>query len=201
MDIRKVKISDLHPADYNPRHDLQPGDPRYEKIENSLDKFGYVEPIIWNEQTGNIVGGHQRLKILAANGCEEIAVSVVNLNLHDEKILNVALNKIRGRWDTGKLTDLLTELKEIKDLVEGAIEDTGFEEWELDAFTMQYDHINDLLNEDFSEFANSEQKDTFIMTFSLPEEEKEAVQDYVANTENAKAQLAAAIINKVKGVL
>ena len=196
MDIRIMKISDLRPADYNPRQDLQPGDPEYEKIANSLTEFGYVEPVVWNEQTGNVVGGHQRLKILAAQGKTEIEVSVVNMSLHDEKILNVALTKIGGRWDTSKLTEILQELKE-----QDGLEITGFEEWELEALTMQYDHISDLLNEDFSEFANKEQKDTFTMTFSLPAEAKEAVQKYVENTENAKTEIATAIINKVKGVL
>lgn len=196
MDIRIMKISDLRPADYNPRQDLQPGDSEYEKIANSIEEFGYVEPVVWNEQTGNVVGGHQRLKVLAAKGMTEIEVSVVNMSLHDEKILNVALNKIGGRWDTSKLTEILQELKE-----QDGLEITGFEEWELEALAMEYDHISDLLNEDFSEFANKEQKDTFTMTFSLPAEAKEAVQQYVENTENAKMEIATAIINKVKGVL
>ena len=195
MEIRKVKVSDLRPAEYNPRQDLKPGDREYEKIARSIDEFGYVEPIVWNETTGNIVGGHQRLKILIERGETEVEVSVVRLNEHDEKVLNVALNKITGRWDTGKLTDLLKELQ-----AEGAMEVTGFEDWELDALSMQYDHIDDLLNEDFSEFADKEPKDTFTMTFTLPEDVKTAVQEYIETTPNAKAELATAIINKVKGV-
>ncbi len=195
MEIRKVKVSDLRPAEYNPRQDLKPGDREYEKIARSIDEFGYVEPIVWNETTGNIVGGHQRLKILIERGETEVEVSVVRLNEHDEKVLNVALNKITGRWDTGKLTDLLKELQ-----AEGAMEVTGFEDWELDALSMQYDHIDDLLNEDFSEFAVKEPKDTFTMTFTLPEDVKTAVQEYIETTPNAKAELATAIINKVKGV-
>lgn len=195
MEIRKVKVSDLRPAEYNPRQDLKPGDREYEKIARSIDEFGYVEPIVWNETTGNIVGGHQRLKILIERGETEVEVSVVRLNEHDEKVLNVALNKIIGRWDTGKLTDLLKELQ-----AEGAMEVTGFEDWELDALSMQYDHIDDLLNEDFSEFATKEPKDTFTMTFTLPEDVKTAVQEFIETTPNAKAELATAIINKVKGV-
>ena len=195
MEIRKVKVSDLRPAEYNPRQDLKPGDREYEKIARSIDEFGYVEPIVWNETTGNIVGGHQRLKILIERGETEVEVSVVRLNEHDEKVLNVALNKITGRWDTGKLTDLLKELQ-----AEGAMEVTGFEDWELDALSMQYDHIDDSLNEDFSEFAAKEPKDTFTMTFTLPEDVKTAVQEYIETTPNAKAELATAIINKVKGV-
>lgn len=195
MEIRKVKVSDLRPAEYNPRQDLKPGDREYEKIARSIDEFGYVEPIVWNETTGNIVGGHQRLKILIERGETEVEVSVVRLNEHDEKVLNVALNKITGRWDTGKLTELLKELQ-----AEGAMEVTGFEDWELDALSMQYDHIDDLLNEDFSEFAAKEPKDTFTMTFTLPEDVKTAVQEYIETTPNAKAELATAIINKVKVV-
>lgn len=196
MEIRKVKIKDLRPADYNPRKDLQPGDREYTKIENSLEEFGYVEPIVWNERTGNIVGGHQRLKILKCEPEQEVYVSVVNLSEHDEKILNVALNKITGRWDVGKLKDILKELQE-----QGEMELTGFEDWELDALSMEYDHINELLNEDFSDFANGEERATFVMTFSLPAEEKDIVQDYLTNTKNAKMELAAAVINKVKGLI
>lgn len=196
MEIRKVKIKDLRPADYNPRKDLKPGDREYTKIENSLEEFGYVEPIVWNERTGNIVGGHQRLKILKGEQEQEVYVSVVNLSEHDEKILNVALNKITGRWDVGKLKDILKELQE-----QGEMELTGFEDWELDALSMEYDHINELLNEDFSDFANGEERATFVMTFSLPAEEKDIVQDYLTNTENAKMEIAAAVINKVKGLI
>lgn len=72
MEIRKVPISLLNAAPYNPRKDLQPGDPEYQKIARSIEKYGCVEPIIWNEKTGNVIGGHQRLKVLAASvwdGC------------------------------------------------------------------------------------------------------------------------------------
>lgn len=102
MEIRKVPISLLNAAPYNPRKDLQPGDPEYQKIARSIEKYGCVEPIIWNEKTGNVIGGHQRLKVLAATGAVEVDVSVVQLSLEDEKALNLALNKISGQWDNEK---------------------------------------------------------------------------------------------------
>ena len=104
MEIRKVPISLLNAAPYNPRKDLQPGDPEYQKIARSIEKYGCVEPIIWNEKTGNVIGGHQRLKVLAATGAVEVDVSVVQLSLEDEKALNLALNKISGQWDNEKLS-------------------------------------------------------------------------------------------------
>ncbi|MEG1894626.1 MAG: ParB N-terminal domain-containing protein [Oscillospiraceae bacterium] len=195
MEVRKMKISELTPAEYNPRQDLQPGDLEYEKIARSIDEFGYIEPVIWNKTTGNVVGGHQRLKVLINKGYTEVDVTVIDIPEKEEKILNVALNKIQGRWDIESLSTLLTELQEL-----GGFEVTGFEDWELEALKMQYDHIDDLMNESFSEFGENE-KSTFTMTFTLPADIKLAVENYIKNTENGKAELAAAIINRVKGVM
>jgi ParB-like chromosome segregation protein Spo0J len=64
LEIRKITADRLNPAKYNPRKDLKPGDSEYEKLLRSVEEFGYVEPLIWNQRTGNIVGGHQRYKVL-----------------------------------------------------------------------------------------------------------------------------------------
>ena len=101
MEIRTLKAAQLKAAEYNPRRDLQPEDAEYKKLRRSIEEFGYVEPIIWNERTGNVVGGHQRLKVLLEKGEEEIEAVVVDLDERDEKILNVLLNKVKGRWDIG----------------------------------------------------------------------------------------------------
>ena len=71
----------------NTRKDLQPGDPEYQKIARSIEKYGCVEPIIWNEKTGNVIGGHQRLKVLAATGAVEVDVSVVYGSLRGSSLL------------------------------------------------------------------------------------------------------------------
>ena len=107
----KKNIQDLIPAAYNPRKDLQPGDPEYEKLKRSLDEFGYVEPVIWNKRTGNVVGGHQRLKVLQQEGISEIDCVVIDMDTEKEKALNIALNKISGDWDTDKLALLITDLQ------------------------------------------------------------------------------------------
>lgn len=193
MVIKTLKATELKAADYNPRKDLQPEDEDYQKLRRSIEEFGYVEPIIWNEKTGTVVGGHQRLKVLIEQGVQEVECVVVNLEEKDEKILNVLLNKVKGRWDIGKLTDLLQELDETGDL-----ESTGYENWELQSLLMQYDHIQDLMNEDFSNYSDEKERDTFVMTFSIPAEDKETVEKYLKENENAKAELATAIINKVK---
>nr|WP_325307002.1 ParB N-terminal domain-containing protein [uncultured Oscillibacter sp.] len=195
MEIRMLKAAQLTAADYNPRRDLQPEDAEYQKLRRSMETFGYVEPIIWNERTGRVVGGHQRLKVLLEQGREDIEAVVVDLEEKDEKVLNVLLNKVKGRWDIGKLADLLQQLDETGDM-----EVTGFEDWELQSLLMQYDHIKDLMEEDFSDYSDKKEKDTFTMTFSLPEGARQTVEKYIEKTENAKAELATAIINVVKGV-
>jgi len=99
MIIKNIPVTRINPASYNPRIDLKPGDPEYEKLTNSISQFGYIQPLIWNSRTGNLVGGHQRLKILLAKGLTQVEVSVVDLPLDQEKALNLALNKIKGGWD------------------------------------------------------------------------------------------------------
>lgn len=102
-----VDVHKINPAAYNPRKDLQPSDREYKAIVRSLDDFGLVEPLVWNSRSGNLVGGHQRFKILLARGYEEVWVSVVDLPESKEKALNIALNKVQGRWDQKKLKALL----------------------------------------------------------------------------------------------
>ena len=128
MNIQKIEINKINPAAYNPRIDLKQDDPEYKKLKNSINTFGYVEPLVWNKKTGNLVGGHQRLKILIEQGFNEVEVSVVDLTLEKEKALNLALNKIRGDWDNGKLAILLDELNKNQDL---DIKLTGFDMSEI----------------------------------------------------------------------
>lgn len=112
MNIQTIPAERLQAAAYNPRKDLKPGDAEYEKLRRSIEEFGYVEPVIWNERTGNIVGGHQRFKVLAALGYTEIDCVVLDIDEQREKALNVALNKISGEFDIPLLTDLLRDLSE-----------------------------------------------------------------------------------------
>ena len=129
VEIKKIQTDKLNPAPYNPRKNLQPGDPEYEKLKRSMQEFGYVEPIVWNKRTGNIVGGHQRYKVLLNMGAQEIDCVVVELDEAKEKALNVALNKISGDWNTALLKDLLLEL----DTGSLDITITGFDEEEIEA--------------------------------------------------------------------
>lgn len=110
LTIEKKNITELIPAKYNPRKDLKPGDEEYESLKRSIENFGYVAPIIWNKTTGHVVGGHQRLKVLLAMGETEVDCVVIEKSEAEEKLLNVALNKISGDWDNDRLALLFADL-------------------------------------------------------------------------------------------
>ena len=125
MIIEKKKISDLIPAPYNPRQSTA----KQEKhLKESLEKFGLVEPIIFNKQTGYIVGGHFRVRELKKLGVNEIECVIVDLNEADEKELNIRLNANTGSWDW----DTLANDWEVVDL----------EKWGLDI--PQFDTVEEL---------------------------------------------------------
>jgi ParB-like chromosome segregation protein Spo0J len=66
----------------------------------SMAKFGLIDkPIITPD--GNVIGGHQRLKVLKQLGHEEVECWVCNEELSDSEIdeLNIRLNKNTGEWD------------------------------------------------------------------------------------------------------
>lgn len=107
MKIETVKFNDITPDEYNPRLDLFAEDIEFIRIKNSLEAFGYIEPIVYNRRTGHIVGGHQRVSVLKHLGETEAEMSIVDLDEHEEKLLNLRLNKIKGRWDYDKLEPLL----------------------------------------------------------------------------------------------
>src|SRR5690625_3600686 len=142
MQIEKIKVEKLNPAPYNPRKDLKPGDPEYEKLKNSILTFGYVEPDLWNKRTGHIIGGHQRYKVLVEMGKKEIDCVIVDMDEENEKALNIALNKVSVVRDKDKLMLLITDLQ-------GADFDvslTGFDPSELDELFK--DSLKDNIKED-----------------------------------------------------
>lgn len=151
MRIERKRLSEIKTSNYNPRITLKPGDSAYEKIASSLDEFGQVLPIVWNERTGNIVGGHQRYNILKAKGVKECEVSVVDLPIEKEKALNLALNKLSGEWDNEKLGAIFAELHE------DDLDLTGFNSAEIDVLLQTFTDIIDDIEIDLPDLGTMEQ--------------------------------------------
>lgn len=111
MIIEIKKISELTPAPYNPRESTEKQE---SQLKQSLKKFGVVEPIIYNKQTGYIVGGHFRVRELQKLGYTEIECVIVDLSEEDEKELNIRLNANTGQWDWDELANNF-ELDDLND--------------------------------------------------------------------------------------
>ena len=61
-ELKVLPISVLKPAEYNPRKKLKKGDKEYKKIQDSIEEFGFADPLVINSDM-TIIGGHQRLTV------------------------------------------------------------------------------------------------------------------------------------------
>lgn len=118
-------------AHYNPRTITKE---QLDRLKKAIQEFGDLGGIIKNIRTGNLVGGHQRVKVipkdaliektdLAApsrtgtvahgyiviNG-EKYSYREVDWDEKREKAANIAANAHGGDWDEQKLNDILKEL-------------------------------------------------------------------------------------------
>lgn len=131
MELEKIKITDIYPADYNPRKITEN---QKTKLKNSIDNFGIVEPILINLHNNRIIGGHQRFDVLLDQYIldNDLYAELNLLKLNDsygwvfpdndknldsedmEKALNLVLNntKVMGTFDENKLVDIFYELNE-----------------------------------------------------------------------------------------
>ena len=160
MEFDSIKLTDIVPAEYNPR---KISEDEFDRLTNSISEFGLVDPIIINLNNNKIIGGHQRYDVLMneyINDNEKYAnlkliklgdigwvFSEDSLTVKDdahEKALNIALNKISGEWDNEKLHELFVDL----DMSGFDVNLTGFDDIEIK-------HLNfeqDILFDDESDF-------------------------------------------------
>ncbi|MEK7075746.1 MAG: hypothetical protein AAB948_03070, partial [Patescibacteria group bacterium] len=144
-----MKIKDLKPALYNPRKIT---DAQLANLKKAIIEFGDLSGIVFNRQTGNLVGGHQRIKCLPpdaqivktklkkssrtgtiAEGFiiidgEKFSYREVDWDIQKEKKANVAANKQGGEFDDELLANLLKELSEIPNFDTDLI---GFDDKEI----------------------------------------------------------------------
>lgn len=118
-----MKLQDLKPAPYNPREiDAS----ALKALGKSMSGFGDIAGITWNERTGHLVAGHQRVKKLRALGAvfsdnpprfeyngDTFLVRTVDWSEDKEKAANVSANNhlLSGSFDTN-LAGVLGDIKE-----------------------------------------------------------------------------------------
>ncbi len=167
MKLVEMEIAALNEAEYNPRVKMEIGTADFERLKNSIEKFDCVEPVVWNARTQKVIGGAQRLAILKHLGRQKVMVSVVDLDPEQEKLLNIALNKVKGAWDIGKLERLVREI-DYNDL-----SFTGFGADELSLMLGGDEEISDeTIEEDFDEVPMHDVSWCITLKFSTMEKAK-----------------------------
>ena len=132
LNMQSIPIDMIVPNPLNPRIELTSGMPLFEKLKNSIEHFDYIDPIVWNQRTGMIVSGHQRLSVIKTIADEqsipltEIECIVVDMDEDTQNAFMVAINKITGLWDMAKLQSLFESMDD------DTLSYTGFDDFEID---------------------------------------------------------------------
>lgn len=174
IELKYIPVNDLIEAEYNPRF---MSDEKREEIENSIKKFGLVEPIVVNSFKGRenvVIGGHQRLLICKDFGHTKVPCSIRYLDLPDEKELNIKLNKAQAEFDRAKLNTYF-EKHELLDF--------GFKEHEF----YQYSDID--LDKFFEQNNEEQQEEKFKITLEYSETEYEQVNQKINDSGQTAEQL------------
>ena len=103
MEVKERNISELIPAEYNPRY-ITPE--ALEQLKASIQRFDAVEPVLVNvhpDRKNIIISGHQRIKAAKSLGLETFPCVELNLDKDQERELNVRMNKNTGAWDWDEL--------------------------------------------------------------------------------------------------
>ena len=163
MEVKERNISELIPAEYNPRYIT---DEALEHLKASMQRFDAVEPVLVNmhpERKNIIISGHQRIKAAKSLGLKTFPCVELSLDKDKERELNVRMNKNTGDWDY----DELAVNFEVDDLL-----DWGFTEKEL------FDYTPDEFSEEF-DLPDGEKEPFQQMAFILSDEQAEAVKNAI----------------------
>jgi len=170
MEIKILKQIEVVPLD---SIQLYPENPRemeatqFEKLKKSIIEFGFIDPLIINRRTHEsftadekkptAVGGNMRWRAAKELGLAQVPVAWVDIDKNKEKILNIALNRITGKWDIGKLEKMVYELS--NEELKLDLDLTGLEGWEQKL----YNPAEDIDAEDIEKIIGTDEKPTYVL--------------------------------------
>lgn len=164
--VKEIDRKEIKNAPYNPRK--IDGNAKL-KLRKSIEEHGMQGTFVWNERTGNLVSGHQRLEQLDCLENREnyrVLVTTVDVDEKEEATINVLMNNpaLMGDWDIDKLADMKID-------------------YEIDFIDMGFDDLDvDFLFEGDERFSE---------LFDTPEveQEKEKIQQVRRSRGQAKERL------------
>nr|WP_320058795.1 hypothetical protein [uncultured Bacteroides sp.] len=142
-ETRIVMRSSIRLATYNPR---TISDEAKKKLKANIKRVGMLGGIVWNEDTRNLVSGHQRISVMdEVNRYEpeskendyEIKVEVVHMTEKQEKEQNLFMNNrsVQGDFDNEMLKDLLSDID---------FDSAGFNEFDLESLGLDIPSLQDI---------------------------------------------------------
>lgn len=112
-----LKRSQIALADYNPR---KLSAEARKKLKANIKRVGIMGGIVWNELSGNLVSGHQRVSILDEinhypKNDYDITVEKVALDDKEEKEQNIFLNSksVQGEFDADLMANIIGDIDPI----------------------------------------------------------------------------------------
>lgn len=113
-----IKRSEINPADYNPR---KLSDEARKKLKANIKANGLIGGLVYNEETKNLVSGHQRLSIAdeinkynpeTKENDYDIKLEQISVDLKKEKELNIWFNStsVQGTYDYSKLALMIPDI-------------------------------------------------------------------------------------------
>jgi len=173
VEIKNVPIQSIKPNPWNPN---KQSEHVFEKEIKSIKKFGYLDPILVRKKKDGyeIIDGEHRWKAAKEIGTLEIPVNDLGeVSDLDAKQLTILMNEIRGKSETGLLSDLMKELEASLGMG-GLLDVMPFTEMEIAGLVNIGGIDFDSLSRDPEELSKSpshkESSDEFrSLTFNLPE--------------------------------
>ena len=191
LKIKERNVNDLIGAEYNPR---KLSAKQKSDLTDSLKRFGFVDPIIVNmhkDRENIVIGGHSRLKVAKDIGLEKVPCVELNLNLDQEKELNIRLNKNTGEFDFEMLKN---------EFEEELLIEWGFEEWEVNSGEDEVDYgilDDEDLDEELGEMTDNVKR---AIQIEFDGDDYEEAQSLVKKCRDNDIYIGGLIIEKLKSV-
>lgn len=167
MEIQLMPVAELveHFAEYNPR---QITEANLIRLQQSIEEFGFVVPVVYNRLTERVISGHQRIRAAGLAGVAQIPVTVIEMEEPQEKKLNLALNKIEGRWDYQLLEETIMGIMDSDPDLEITL--TGFSQTDLaEIFASTKTDVHENAEEVYERLVATNKTQAAFITFQSPE--------------------------------
>ena len=111
VNVEEIQISGIELATYNPR---KISEVKANKLKQSIQKLGFVIPVIYNKSNMVLLAGHQRVKAAKKLGYEKVPAIGLDIKKYDDEVnFNILHNTLDNSQQSATRRNLINKL--IKD--------------------------------------------------------------------------------------